>query len=207
MEAAGGVAEQRLRAGGRVEAASCVVIERCITVIRVLVAGCVAVERSVTIGRVVIAADVARERISASGTIEKPAGVTKQRINASGGVEAAIGIASQGSNTHRRILVAGGQVIERLETKGCVPDPAGEAKEGLSALSGGSVGIASVWRWIKRLRHRRKRKAGEREHCQRGVNNIRYCFHFVYFLSLFFSIPKLQLVREVFDHQKHWTGG
>ena len=124
--------------------------------------GGVAVERSVTIGRVVVAGDVAGERIRASGTIEKPAGVAKERINASGGVEAAIDIAIQGSETCRRILVAGREVVKRLETSAGVPDPSGAAQESVGSLSGIAAGVAAVRRRDDCSRFWQKAKAGKR---------------------------------------------
>src|SRR6267143_6521314 len=108
---AGGIAKERTKTSGRV------------------IIGGVAIERSITVGGVVVAGCVVRKRISASGAIEKPAGVAKERINASSGVVAAIDIAIQGSNTRRRILVAGSKVVKRLETSAGVPDPTGAADE------------------------------------------------------------------------------
>ena len=83
----------------------------------------VEIERRITVGSVVEANGVVRERISASGTVIKPARVAIERINARGGVEAAIDIAKQGSETGRRILVAGSEVVKRLEPSAGVPDP------------------------------------------------------------------------------------
>ncbi len=68
---------------------------------------------------------VIRERISASGTVKKPDRVGIERKNARGGVEAAIDIVKQGPKTRRRILVAGSEVVKRLETSAGVPDPSG----------------------------------------------------------------------------------
>jgi hypothetical protein len=121
---AGGVVIERLITVGRVEEAGVVFMERSRTSGRICVGG-VAIERSITVGRVEVAGDIVGEGISASGTVKKPAGVAKERINARGGVEAAIGIAKQGPKTGRRILVAGSEVVKRLEPSAGVPDPTG----------------------------------------------------------------------------------
>ena len=123
-------------------------------------AGGVAVERSVTVGRVVDAVGVVRQRISASGTIEKSAGVAKERINASGGIEAAIDIAIQGSETRSRILVAGREVVKRLETGASVPDPSGSVDEHPDTFAIIGAGYGTVRIGTHRLHHRRKPKAG-----------------------------------------------
>jgi hypothetical protein len=104
------------------------------------------------------AGGVVGERISASGTIEKPAGVAKERINASGGVEAAIDIASQCSKTRRRILVAGSDVVKRLETGAGVPHPNGAADEHPNTFAIVGAGYGTVRVGTHRLRHRRKPK-------------------------------------------------
>ena len=67
--------------------------------------------------------------MSASGRVIKPAGVAKERINARGGIETAINIVKQRSNTGRRILVAAGEVVKRLEASAGVPDTSRAADE------------------------------------------------------------------------------
>jgi len=123
------VAIERFITGGRVGDAGGAAIKRTKTSGRVLLAYGVEIERSITVNSVVVAVRVVRQRISASADIKKPAGVAKERINASGCVEAAIGIARQGSKTRRRILIAGSEVVKRLETGAGVPDPSGAADE------------------------------------------------------------------------------
>ena len=120
-------------------------------------------EGAITVGSVVAGDRVVGERISASGTIEKPGGVAKERINASGGVEATIGIAKQGSKTRRRILVAGSELVKRLEASASVPDPTGAADQHPStfAIVGARYGTVRVG--THRLRHRCKPKTGKQE--------------------------------------------
>ena len=80
-------------------------------------------------GTVAVAGGVMCERISASGSVKKAARVARERINARGGVEAAIDIVKQGSKTRRRILVAGSEVVERLEPSAGIPDTSGAVDE------------------------------------------------------------------------------
>jgi len=58
-------------------------------------------------------------------------------------------------------------VIERLITQGRIPDTGGTAKESVRALGRVAAPIASIRCWANRLRHRRKRKAGERDRDER----------------------------------------
>ncbi len=109
------------------------------------------------------AVGVVRQRISASGTIEKPAGVAKKRINASCGIEAAINIAIQGSKTRRRILVAGREVVKRLETGASVPDPSGSVDEHPDTFAIVGAGYGTVRIGTHRLRHWCKPKAGKQQ--------------------------------------------
>jgi len=130
-----------------------------------------------------------RERIGASGTIKKTAGVAKERINASSGVEAAIGIAKQGSKTRSRILVAGSEVIKRLETSSGVPDPSGAADERPDAFAIVGAGYGTARVGTHRLRRSAKPNADEHQRDERKpprstaagrtVSRISkvYCFH------------------------------
>ena len=156
------VIEERRSANCRVADAGGVFMERTKTSGRIVVGG-VAVERTITIGCVVIPANVGRERVSASGTIEKPASVAKERINASSGVVAAIDIAIQGSKTRRRILVAGGEVVKRLETSAGVPDTSGAADEDPNAFAIVGARYVTVRVGTYRLRHRCKPKTDKHE--------------------------------------------
>src|SRR5438094_7466058 len=52
---------------------------------------------------------------------------------------------------------------------------------------------------VFRLRHCCKCKAGEPEKRERGVNNIRYCFHVLIFVSLFFGICRTKF-SEIFSN-------
>ena len=142
---AGGIAKERTKTSGRV------------------IIGGVAIERSVTIGRVVGAANVVRERVSAGGTIEKSAGVAKERENASGSVVAAIGIVSQGSKTRRRILVAGSEVVKRLETSASIPHPTGAANQYPNTFAIVGSRYTTVRVGTNRLRHRCKPKTDKHE--------------------------------------------
>ena len=128
-----------------------------------IVASGVAIERTVTIGCVVIAANVVCERIVADCIVIPPSCVAKERINASGGVEAAIDIAKQGSKTRRRILVAGSEVVKRLETSAGVPDTSGAVHEhpNTFAIVGAGYGAARVG--TDCLRHRCKPKTDKWE--------------------------------------------
>jgi hypothetical protein len=87
-------------------------------------------------------------------------------------------------------------VIERLKTKGCVPDPAAEAQESVGSLSSVAARIAAIRRRDDRLRCRRQRKTGDREHRERGINKFRYCFHV--FVSFHYF---LWILRTEVDHQ------
>jgi len=130
---------------------------------RVLVAFGVEIEGAITVGSVVAGDRVVGERISASGTIEKPGGVAKERINASGGVEATIGIAKQGSKTRRRILVAGSELVKRLEASASVPDPTGAADQHPSTFAIVGAGYGTVRVGTHRLRYRCKPKTSKQE--------------------------------------------
>ncbi len=160
--AAGGVLIKRLKTDSHVVDAGGVDKERTKTIGRVIIGG-VAIERSITGGRVVVAGDVVRERICASGTIEKPAGVAKERINASGGVVAAIDIAIQGAETCRRILVAGSEVVKRLETSAGIPHPTGAADKHPNTFPIVGAGYGTVRVGTYRLRHRCKPKTDKHE--------------------------------------------
>src|SRR5207249_8581945 len=73
--------------------------------------------------------------------------------------------------------VAGSVEVHGLISKRCVVSACCKAKQGLCALSGIPAGIAAI-RWRDNcLRILRKRKAGEREQRERGIDNICYCFH------------------------------
>ena len=159
---AGGVAIERLKTVGRIAETGGVFIERSKASGRVE-AGGVAIQRTVTSGRVVVAANVIRERISASGTIEKPVCVAKKRKNASGGVEATSGVAEQGSKTRRRILVAGSEVVKRLETSAGVPDPSSAADEHPDTFAIVGAGYGALRVGTHRLHRRCKSKTGKHE--------------------------------------------
>ena len=142
---AGGVFKERTKTDGRIGV------------------GGVEVERSITIGCVVAAANVVRQRISASGIIEKPAGVAKERKNARGGVETAIGIAKQGSKTRRGILVAGSEVVKRLEASAGVPDPSGAVDQHPNTFAIVGAGYGAVRVGTHSFRHRCKPKTDKWE--------------------------------------------
>ena len=126
-----------------------------------------------------------RERISASGTVKKADRVAIERKNARGGVEAAVDIVKQGSETGRRILVAGSEVVKRLEPSAGVPDPSRAAHKHPNTFPiVGSRGYA-VRVGTYRLRHRQKREAASRS----GMRSDRSCFRlnhgFMFFPFLF----------------------
>jgi hypothetical protein len=160
---AASVAKEGLNAVGRVGDAGGVAMERSKTSGRVVRAIGVAIERCVTMGRVAEAGGVVGERISASADVKKPAGVAEERKNASGSVVAAIGIVSQGSETGRCILVAGSEVVNRLENSAGVPDPRGAADEYPNTFAIVGAGYVTVRVGTHRLRHRCKPKARKQQ--------------------------------------------
>src|SRR5882672_6341423 len=158
VETSAEVTKEREGTDGIVAGAGGISVEGCKTSGRVIIGG-VAIERTITVGGVVTAGCVVRKRISASGAIEKPAGVAKERINASSGVVAAIDIAIQGSKTRRRILVAGSEVVKRLETSAGIPHPTGAANKHPNTFPIVGAGYGTVRVGTYRLRHRCKPKA------------------------------------------------
>ena len=120
-----------------------VLIEGAITSGRVTF-GVVTIERSITVGSVEAAFRVVGERISANGIVVPPVDIAIECINAVRGVVAAAGVAEQRSNTSRRIVLAGSVVIERLETKAAVPDPAGQTNKHPTAIGCVAIGQNAV---------------------------------------------------------------
>ena len=106
---------------------------------------------------------VVRERISASGTVKKAARVAVERKNARGAVEAAAGIVKQGSKTSRRILVAGSEVVKRLEPSAGIPDTTGATHEHTNPFA--IIGTRDIALRVGtyRFRHRRKPKTAQHE--------------------------------------------
>ena len=158
------IGEKRCIAMGVVEVAGGVVIERSITNSVVVDTVGVEIERRITVGTVAAGGGVERQRISAGGNVKKPDGVARERINARGGVEAATDIAKQGPNTGRCILVAGSDVVKRLETSAGVPDPSSEAHEHPNTFAIVGAGwYVTVRVRTHRLHHGRKPKTDKQK--------------------------------------------
>src|SRR5919106_34467 len=145
-----------------------------------IVVGRVAVKRCVTGGRVIATDDVAGQRISADGIVIKSTGVAIERKNARGSVEAAVGITKQSGKTGRRILVATGEVVKRLETSAGVPDSSGAADEHANAFPVVGAGYVAVRVGTHRFRLRHKAKADQQKRDEKWRScrsKLNLCIH------------------------------
>src|SRR6266481_1158121 len=118
---------------------------------RVEVAGRVASERKITVGRIVVSGCVAKERGNSISRVVESGGVCKERTSTGSYVLESRRIAKERTVTKRRVLGAGGQVLEREIALGCVP-----------------IRITSVRCWANRLHRRRQRKGGECDENERA---------------------------------------
>jgi hypothetical protein len=71
------LALERIKTGGRVGVAACVLSERTITISCVIDAGCVALQRNTAVGRVVVPSCVAEERMGTGGRVVNAGGVLR----------------------------------------------------------------------------------------------------------------------------------
>src|SRR6266540_1545401 len=141
---AGGVANERIKTGGRVGIANGVVRERRIAGGRVLGTFCVGKKCERSISSVVGADGITRERINTGGRIVTAFGVAKKRIRTGGRVAVAGGIVLERRITVGRIAKAGGVAQERLNTGGRVAAAFGVGKKRERSVGGvlGARGVA-----------------------------------------------------------------
>src|SRR5206468_10014004 len=118
---AANVAKERLKPGGRVEAAGLVAIERTYTACRVCYADCVAIERVSTMGGIFVASCVAVERPTSAGRVVVAGLILPERKAPHRRVAVADCIVSQCFSTGGRVVDAGGVARERSSTGGRVP--------------------------------------------------------------------------------------
>src|SRR5262249_10416885 len=79
------------------------------------------------------------------------------------------------STAYTGVEIAGAIAKERPPTKSRISGAGAIANERTITLKRAEVAAATIY--TLSLRYRYKRKAGECEHCERGVNNIRSHFH------------------------------
>src|SRR5437899_2317540 len=120
---------------------------------------------------------IAVESEIAEGGVLNTGGIAGERFGTNGSVAAAGGVAKKRFNTVGRVVAAGCVVIERVKPDCRVAAAGCEVEEGISALSGVEVGIASVRWWVDRSSCRRKRKAGEREGDEKETESQRRSVH------------------------------
>ena len=194
---AGGVALERRKTIGRVVDATSVALERSVADCRIVVAAGVAKERLITVGRVLQASSVVVEsektgcRVVVARAIFEKGCCTDARISISS-------VRKEWPGTDTGVVATGGNALERIPTSCCIVDAGGEAQKGALPLccvrrAIGGRAIASVRRWIDRLRCRQEPEAGKHdsnEEWQNGLFKISQCIH-----GYFFSFSRKLTLR------------
>jgi hypothetical protein len=187
--AAGGVAPERSKTIGRVFSAYSVAKKRKSSICCVECARGIAKESLIARGRVVAARRVAKKSKRSIGRVIGSSRIAQERPGASGRV--LIGcVEKERPGTHTRVEVAVGEGCERKQTNSRIVKATREAQESALPFRRVAPGITAIRRWIYRLRILDKRKAGEREHRERGTKNFRFDFHM--FLPFIIVLEKLR---------------
>src|SRR5438067_2254501 len=86
----------------------------------------------------------------------------------------------ESSSAHGRIAAAVLVTIQRLKTYAGIVGAICDAEKGITPLRGVAEGIVSIGPWTDRSGQWQKRKAGERVHRARHVDDIYLCVHFFF---------------------------
>jgi hypothetical protein len=113
--------------------------------------------------------------VNSQGDVVTAGRVVIERLIADGRVGAASIVVIERSITNARVVGAGCVELQHQETDGCVVVASGEPEEGEIAQTRVVVGIAETR--TLRIRHRRKRKAGQGEPSECNVDNVWDWFH------------------------------
>src|SRR5436190_3265847 len=122
----------------------------------------------------VAAGCVTKQSESSIRSVVGPAAVAQKRSRASGGVFI-YGVDKELCSAETRVEVSGCFSLERKPTYGSIICASGQAKESILSFCCVTPGIAPIRRRAHCLRILGERKAGKREHRERGTKNI--CFH------------------------------